>query len=212
MELIVVLLILVVLAGILVPLFSSNMQIPVGNGATKSPQQIVTEATMKTLRDTIVGTPDRPGYWNDILPSTLDPTQTPLTIKDLFTFNTSLPASLAQFDPSARRGWRGPYLLNATGRYPDPTSSAVAARNFTADYGLLNDPCMLDGWGNPIVIQWPTGVDPNSNPTGHFVRLVSAGPNGILDTPLTDLYLPGTVRGDDIVLYLRRADIPTGPQ
>ena len=177
MELLVVLAILAALAAILVPLLSSSMQITVskdasGNSITKSPQQIATEATMKQLRDTIAGTPDRPGYWNDVLAYSGDPNQLHITIGDLFN-NNRLPSSLQQFNPNTRRGWRGPYLLNETGTYPDPTLQANIVRGFTSDYGAKGDSAMIDAWGNPIVIQWPTGTSiqwPTGDPIGH-VRL-----------------------------------------
>ncbi len=198
MELLVVIVVVLVLAGIAIPLFSGAFQMTVGKDAngtaiTKSPQQVATESTMERLRDIIAGTPERPGYWTDLLASGTDPTPTPLTLKDLFVVNPALPVRLQQFDPNTRRGWRGPYLLSAPGKY-----AVSVANGFTTTYGQPGEATVPDAWGRPIVIQWPTG-----DPTGRYVRLVSAGVNGTLDTPLTDL--PATTRGDDIVLFLRQA-------
>ena len=73
-----------------------------------------------------------------------------------------------------------------------------ATNGFATTFGTTGDPAMLDAWGSPIIIQWPTG-----DTTGTYVRLVSAGPNGKIDTALTDL--PASSRGDDVVLFLRQA-------
>ena len=63
-----------------------------------------------TLARSHCGAPSRPGYWIDLLAYVGDPTPTPATLKDLFVVNTTLPTALQTFDPTMRRGWRGPYL------------------------------------------------------------------------------------------------------
>jgi type II secretory pathway pseudopilin PulG len=212
-ELLIVLLVLVALAGIIVPRMAS---------ATANAKQQTTVATMERLKEIIAGSPQLPGYWNDILASSSDPTQTPLTMRDLFYFNTNLLLqypqwpSLQTFDPNTRHGWRGPYLMNSSGTYPDPTNPAVLARGFTATYGALGDPAMLDGWGNPIVLQWPQVIGLTLAQEAPYVRLVSAGANGVLETPLgiADLSQNNWLNsGDDIVLYLRQplSFVPTAP-
>ena len=60
---------------------------------------------------------------------------------------------------------------------------------------------MLDGWGNPIVIQNPgTWAD-----GGQDVHLVSAGPNGIVNidptTSTATLLANPSLAGDDVYLY-----------
>jgi hypothetical protein len=67
------------------------------------------------------------------------------------------------------------------------------------------DATVIDGWGRPIVIQrYTAGV--NAEERSLFTRLVSAGPDGVINTP-TDVAAPSkAVCGDDIVLYLRIAD------
>jgi type II secretory pathway pseudopilin PulG len=203
-ELVIVLLVLVAVAGIIVPRMTA---------ATANAKQQTTIATMERLREVIAGTPQLPGYWNDILSSSADPNQTPLTMRDLFYFNVNLLAqypqfpSLQTFDPTIRHGWHGPYLVNASGYYPDPTNPVAISHGFTATYGAIGDPAMLDGWGNPIVIQWPQVSGATATQVAPFVRLVSAGANGILETPLgiTDLSQNNWLNaGDDIVLYLRQ--------
>lgn len=102
------------------------------------------------------------------------------------------------FDPVSRRGWRGPYLLSNGSGF---AYLVDAQRGFGTRYGEDGDPAVLDGWGNPIVLQEP--VDPAATEfdrTRH-ARLVSAGPDGVLDTP-PDVLLPSdTQRGDDLVLF-----------
>ncbi len=97
-------------------------------------------------------------------------------------------------------------------------------------YGITGEPAILDPWGNPYVLQVPP-VEAFKNPGDtseperfHYARLVSAGPDGELQTPCFDAVtaddrrdcrLAGrrkwfrdtaTLRGDDIVLFLLRAD------
>jgi hypothetical protein len=57
-----------------------------------------------------------------------------------------------------------------------------------------------------MVIQWPAvGTDAERK---LYVRLVSAGPDGLLQTRADVLYPdPATDRGDDLVLFFRRADV-----
>lgn len=96
----------------------------------------------------------------------------------------------SSFDPLVGRGWHGPYLVSSAGRYPglDPDGNAVS-RGFTAAYGIANsapgandgDPTVLDGWGNPIVIQETSPIE---------ALLVSAGPDGDLLTTNDNLTLP----------------------
>lgn len=93
-------------------------------------------------------------------------------------------------------------------------------------YGNPGDMALGDPWGNPYVVQvpewqaFPIEFHPPFRSyrefawlRWRFARLVSAGPNGRLETPRDD-YLAGmdehndvTVRGDDIVLFLNRQDV-----
>ena len=77
------------------------------------------------------------------------------------------------FDPVYRVGWRGPYVVANNGS----VYTINATTDFLEQYGENGDPAVLDGWGNPIVIQNP-GLTSDG---GQDVRLVSAGPNGIVD-------------------------------
>ncbi len=109
------------------------------------------------------------------------------------------------------RAWQGPYISHTGARYAvNPTLG------FDMLYGLDGDPVVLDAWGRPIVLQLPTEVPVGLNPGDDqlqilriqrlHARLVSAGPNGRIDTPLELLMPPAVDRGDDIVVFLFRHD------
>lgn len=113
------------------------------------------------------------------------------------------------------RHWRGPYNLHGGARY-----QLLTTLGFTDTYGLGDqgvrtdsgfvpgDPAVLDAWGRPVVIQEPC-VAGNFTPTAEektYTRLVSAGADGKIDTPLNVLMPTATQRNDDIVLFLYRSD------
>ena len=104
------------------------------------------------------------------------------------------------YDPIARRGWSGPYL-NAPGIYQINVES-----NFAAQYGADGDPAPLDGWGRAIVLQQPVfeGALP-SDSNRQLARLVSAGPDGVLDTPAAAVAPTAAQINDDLILYLMPA-------
>jgi len=122
---------------------------------------------------------------------------------------------------SSRR-WQGPYLMHGGARYAidHDTSSGAVDRKFTDAYGVGNatsgtnqgfggDPTILDAWGRPVVLQEPDETVDGFAPTTEektYARLVSAGPNGIIDTPLTALMPNAVERGDDIIVFLYRHD------
>jgi len=146
-------------------------------------------ASLAEIRNAIMGTADKPGYLSDN-------GQLPNQMADLFVNKSSLPL----FNRDTGLGWRGPYLIASGPTYPANDA-----------YGSVGDPAVFDPWGHPIIIQHPTtGATPAINAS--FTRLISAGPNGIIDTP-TDYagtpyppYTPQNQRGDDIVLFLNHAD------
>ncbi|WP_022949836.1 hypothetical protein [Methylohalobius crimeensis] len=143
------------------------------------------------------------------------------------------PGSLGQFKPRLALGWRGPYLQGGGGKLVDPTKlnssfSKVASNPPTNDQYVHfdhtatgsasheNDYYVLDHyrWRNPIVLQVPDDNDSDPNdciaigyPNGDgkmCARLVSAGPDGILNTQIIDA--DASKRGDDRVLFLRIPD------
>lgn len=164
-ELLIVLVLLVALAGILVPIF--------GNVTDDAAMQ-TTQASLVAIRDAVVRS------WTDTkyvsLPGSggSPPTEAEETerfhIRWLFNSPVSGVAT-SDFDPDSRIGWNGPYLTQFTGRYAIDDS-----RNLTATYGSDNDPSVLDSFtGTPIVVQVVGASTP------YDVRIVSAGPNGIVD-------------------------------
>lgn len=110
-------------------------------------------------------------------------------------------------------------------------------------YGFVGEPALFDPWGNPYVLQVPPpqafpGVTNIADEVRfRYARLVSAGPDGVLDTPC---YLPNatneqattwtvrgrrlarqagridgtdvSARGDDLVLFLVRGDTDEGEE
>ncbi|MCP4943693.1 MAG: type II secretion system protein [Planctomycetaceae bacterium] len=191
-EMVLVLIVLTALAALLVPLIGG---IEVNE---KSSQQIVTEASMNSIRDAILGSEDTAGAWADLgqisgfFPLSLDY----LLLSDGEITSVPQYGSIGTFDPTTRIGWRGPYLSNSTS--------------------------LLDGWGNNILMQ----VDFNGNGSvdkvgtlqeARYARLVSAGPNQVYDATISDGFIPGDGTGlnqismaecdDDIVIFLRVADM-----
>ena len=110
-------------------------------------------------------------------------------------------------------------------------------------YGFVGEPAAFDPWGNPYVLQIPppqafAGVTNVSDAARfRYARLVSAGPDGVLDTPCfqpnpTNDHatawngrarrlirqagrIDGTnvvARGDDLVLFLTRGDVDEIPE
>lgn len=219
MELLVVIVILAAVAALVV----SNV-----DKSRDDMDDVAERATMQTLRDALTGSAAGPGYLADMkhVPG--------FTMETLRTHDLLSPSrypAFDKFDPVARRGWRGPYLRNAqgvtnrnrdrNGRFPDANEIRIegdatfAVRGFFPSspaygYGERDEVAAADLWGNPIVIQVPTASDEATR--RRYARLVSAGPDGRLTTPL-DLFGgmqssgTATARGDDRVLFLNRADV-----
>ncbi len=192
-EMLVVLVILVALAAMVVPLFG-GLEIQTASGE-KTPQHIATEATLRQIRNVIMGTPNRPGVWADVGQR---PQFFPLTIATLFAEAPPYPG-LSAFDPTTRIGWRGPYVAEAT------------------DRDAFGNPTLIDAWGQEIVIQVDfDGSGDVSSTEARYARLVSAGPDGQVDTPDDAANMvPGSNSAtqltlaecnDDIVLFLRLPD------
>lgn len=207
-ELVVVVIVLATLAGFITPALID---------AIGFSEEQVTLKSMGSMREAIIGT-ERLAAPNGYF---ADAGALPRTVRDLYE-RPDQPGIhfVPPYNVKTGFGWRGPYLANVTGIYvPD------AADGFTTLYGtdpetsgLHPDPAMLDAWGKPIVVQFPdANGDGIAVPDDQlFARLVSAGANGILETPLTDLvdflpikahYPPKNQCGDDLVLYLRVPDM-----
>jgi prepilin-type N-terminal cleavage/methylation domain-containing protein len=88
------------------------------------------------------------------------------------------PSEFVRWNDEARRGWRGPYLKNASGVFPGPDyrrfsdDATAAERGFfpqvsglrlpfefnsgdVSVYGFPGEPAITDPWGNPYVLQIP---------------------------------------------------------
>lgn len=186
-ELLVVLLILAAVAGITVTMTGGQ-----GQGAARQ----TTDVSLVRIREAILGGAEGPGYATDRPDGRL-----PATIADLL----RMPAMDEAFDPVAKVGWNGPYLRQQGVAY-----TVDVSKGFTVAYGAAGDPAILDGWGNPIVLQIPTsGATAAENELN--ARLLSAGPDGEIQcapTSLTPADLDSSGRGDDRVLFLSVADTP----
>lgn len=147
--------------------------------AAKNAACAATTQTMTKVRGAIVGDGMRPGYRADMM-------VLPDTIADLLRVPPAyLTSSLAVFNPVTRLGWNGPYFL----------STAVDS---------LGIPLIVDAWNSPLILQRTATSGYTLDP---YVRIVSAGPNGIVETPEGLIYPSRAVCGDDLVLYLTVADL-----
>jgi prepilin-type N-terminal cleavage/methylation domain-containing protein len=178
-EMLIVLAILATVAALVVP--------AVGRFAADS-RDAVTRQSLTRVRDAIAQ-----AYWQD---SAYQLPNSPLRanrpqLRYLF-LNPATEDTTVTFDPAYRRGWRGPYLVNQ----PGPVYAIDNTAGFTNQYGENGDPVVMDGWGRPIVIQCP-GLLPDG---GLDVRLVSAGPDGVLTVPpgTPTPLLTATMTGDDV--------------
>ena len=219
-ELLATLVILATIAGLMVPLLS-DLRITAPDGERLTMQDIATLATMDALREAIVGSPGEPGYFQDMqeLPQPREPgalvgrPQHP-QVRYLFVNPADpLEEPIRQRIDNGNGGiivWNGPYMQDKGDRY-----TAGAGAGFTSLYGSNvatpfssgPDQAVHDAWGNPIVIQSPQLVfDANDQSKDMNARLVSAGPDGVIDTP-ADVFEPSMAqRGDDFVIFLFMAD------
>ena len=195
-ELLVVVTVLVIVAGVTIPRFGE---------AGRQAQQTVTRTNLELARAAVLES-----YLPDLDHLDLDGDGTPdpaLRTLRLANLIEGTPAAATPlFVPATGRGWRGPYLRpQRTGTY-----TASPARGFDVAYGIDGDPTLLDGWGNPIVVQRPSALSGGDDlARDRNTRLVSAGPDGILDADPEQLTPADLVtRGDDLILFLFVPDAP----
>lgn len=202
-EIMVVLSILVAIAALTVPRYE---------GFTRQAQITTTQVTLRQLQDLIVNryvvdmagvvastnaavAGGLPGpHANSLQPATRS--QSP-QLAFLFINPVTNDISNA-FNPIYSRGWRGPYLLSGRGGdYPGADPSTAVARGFGSQFGVsaaqsttgVADQAVLDVWGNPIVMRLDADFISATAPPYAFYELVSAGPDGTLNTS-DDLSMP----------------------
>jgi competence protein ComGC len=191
LELLVVLAILMATAVLVMPLFTPNVVTP--DGKVRTPNEITTESTMHVIRDAMLGEEgvmENLAHQPDALPREISD----LVKEDAPSHVQSAAPELTSFNPFFGIGWRGPYL-NSTGKDKE------------------GQPTIVDGWGREFELQ----VDFDSNgqideEESKYIRVVSAGPNGEIETPSDELNMkPGVNQsvqltkgecGDDLVLFL----------
>ena len=195
-ELTVVLLILVALAGLALPYVS---------GTSRKALCDATDVSMMNIKQVIMQR-----YYLDTLgqfPS--DSSNANYSLHYLFNAG-----GRGAFDLDSQVGWHGPYLQSGITLDATDISSLDASFNNNVTYMnkvfVATDIAVLDGWGRPFVLQVDS-VTSNactnwggSTTDGHCARLVSAGSgsglgleNGSIDTTIA-----GLKSGDDRVLYL----------
>lgn len=208
---------LMVVLGILLVL--GTLVVPAVNGHLQRSRDDVTRQSMRRIRETVMNT-----YFDDMFEQLPRPGASGLAAgradhpqlcylflnPETYEDTDGLTAEYdVTYDPISRRGWRGPYLLHEGGGFEYAVDAdRPVAGNFSARYGETGDPAVLDGWGNPIVIQEPDddGDGSISFDERRHARLVSAGRDGIIDTDPDSLYPLPDDRGDDLVLFLRIAE------
>ncbi len=143
-----------------------------------------------------------------------------------------------RYDDDTTFGDRGFYPDVANIELPD---DIVMGLNNCSAYGFPGEPTITDPWGNPYVLQIPPvqafwGVTNISDELRfQYARVVSAGPNGILETPCYSQNVTNrlgttwnertrrlirqaglidgddrSTRGDDLVMFLTRGDVDEG--
>ncbi len=191
LELLIVLVILTATAVLVMPLMSSKVTAP--NGESKTANEIVTQSTMAVIREAMVG---EEGVLETMATS---PDSLPREISELVKEDApdhvrAQDPRLSQYNAFMGIGWRGPYL-HSTGKNES------------------GEPTVIDGWGREFELQ----IDFDSNgevseEESKYIRVVSAGPNGQIDTPFDQSNMkPGdnvdgslTMEecGDDLVIFL----------
>jgi len=188
-EMLVVLLVLSATAVLLTPFFQSIEASP--DEVPRSASEITTQSSMTLIRDALIGEEgvlENMAHRPDALPreiSELVQEEAPTHVRQ------ELP-DLSKFNAYLGQGWRGPYL--------PPTGKNNQGK-----------PTLVDGWGREFVLQVNSAEaeSPDSDSV-NYIRVVSAGPNGKIETPLAEE--PDTISsnegdvqvdyGDDLVMFL----------
>ncbi len=191
LELIIVMMILVATSVIVLPLL--NTKIVSSDGTEKSAPEITTESTLQVIRQAIVG---EEGVMENLAnhPDALPREISELVEEEAPDHVRMKAPELARFNPLIGIGWRGPYIV--------PTGKNEQGK-----------PTVVDGWGREIVLQVDFDADGQvDSEESKYIRIVSAGPNGQIDTPSDSFNMqPGgnddqqltlSDCGDDLVMFL----------
>lgn len=190
LELLVVITILMATAILVMPLFSPN--VVTQDGKVRTPNEITTESTMQVIRDAIVGEEgvmENLAHQPDALPREISD----LVKEDAPTHVKATAPELSTFNPFFGIGWRGPYL-NSTGKDEE------------------GKPTVVDGWGRPFELQVDFDSDGQvDEEESRYIRVVSAGPNGEIETPSDEFNMKPGIDGsnqltkeecgDDLVMF-----------
>lgn len=198
-ELVVVLAILVALGGLVIPRLMAT---------TDAARETATRASAVEIRDAVMR------FWSDCKYSYPNGNANDQRIQ--LGHLLELPSTFSEFDPNLRLGWNGPYLQNDGRLY-----SIDLGAGFTTAYGDASQPTVRDTFANqdydldgvvesglPFVIQEPTLSNLAASSLMYEigetreVRVVSAGPNGILEIEesrfASELESNPALKGDDI--------------
>jgi type II secretory pathway pseudopilin PulG len=167
---------LIVCLSILIAL--SGIVIPLCSEHLSSASQIVTRSTLADTAQAI----ER--YWHDTKLVKLDGVSTVASEAQRFNINWLFKSPVSnlsdsEFDPNLRSGWNGPYVLTST--------------------ALTSGSDLIDAWNHSLVVQY---VNPNDDLKD--VRIVSAGPNGVVEIPsgTSTALLSVESIGDDIYVAI----------
>lgn len=216
-ELVVVLVILIALAGIVVPRLQRNADsstVVSSNANLAAVRDAVMQYWLDTKYETLPGQPTTAASDTDT--TLLTNEENRFQVRWLFENPANDPSvavddTLISFDRNSRLGWNGPYLSEPSGRYviEDADNRHDLGTNFSSVYGSNGDPAVLSvilGRGadlpRPLVIQ---AID---NGTTIDCRVVAAGENDRIDIPhdASTTSLTAAVVGDDnyVSFTLRR--------
>lgn len=233
LELVIVIAIIAMFGGLVAYRLTPSSILFSGAGGNKDAARLSTESSMSQLQQAMFGGFGSPGYWDDMnhdmwfWPRYLEWLSRAPT--DAVVAGDAVSGAyingLMSYDATKKVGWRGPYL-----EFQGVMIPLNVAKGWTARLGGGSYKGPIDGYGNPIVMQLPSNyyvggvnqgsIDPLSargvtaQETYLYTnaRLVSAGPDGILQTELNinslqtyaDFQTNSTLVGDDIVYWLRR--------
>ena len=136
----------------------SSLMVPLFTGTVQDAATTATRRTLIAARDAMCR------YWADTKHVPLDGVTTTAAEADRLQIrwlllNPATGDTSQDFSPNTRIGWRGPYIANATG-------------------GSAASPALVDAWNKAVVAQ---DVAPAVSPRD--VRIVSGGPDGVIDIP-----------------------------